>query len=114
MSKGPLHHLYDSARWGRMRTHQLAEHPLCKYCAELGRVTPATVVDHVEPHRGDVNKFWLGELQSLCDLCHKSTKAFLELNGYRKDIGLDGWPLDPRHPVYQQCPEVAPGRRRKI
>ena len=101
MIKGPLHHLYDSARWQHMRAHQLAIHPLCKYCAELGRVTPAVIVDHIEPHRGDINKFWLGGLQSLCDPCHKSTKAFLELNGYRKDIGLDGWPLDPRHPCYR-------------
>ena len=101
MSIGPLGHLYDSARWKRMRTYQLQLHPLCKYCAELGRVTPATIVDHIEPHKGDVNKFWLGKLQSLCDSCHKSTKAFLELNGYRLDIGLDGWPLDPRHPVYR-------------
>ena len=44
-----------------MRTHQLQLHPLCKYCAELGRVTPATIVDHIEPHKGDVNKFWLGQ-----------------------------------------------------
>ena len=70
MSIGPLGHLYDSARWGRMRAHQLQLHPLCKYCAELGRVTPATIVDHIEPHKGDVNKFWLGKLQSLCDACH--------------------------------------------
>ena len=101
MSIGPLGHLYDSARWGRIRAHQLAIHPLCRYCAELGRVTPATIVDHIEPHKGDVNKFWLGELQSLCDSCHRSTKAFLEINGYRPDIGLDGWPLDKRHPCYR-------------
>jgi 5-methylcytosine-specific restriction enzyme A len=27
---------------------------------------PATICDHVEPHRGDVNKFWLGPFMSLC------------------------------------------------
>ena len=106
-STGPLGHLYDSARWKRMRTHQLQLRPLCKYCAELGRVTPATIVDHVEPHKGDINKFWLGQLQSLCDVCHKATKHFEELHGYRPDIGLDGLPLDKRHPVYRHARKKA-------
>jgi hypothetical protein len=33
---------------------------------ERAIVTPATICDHVEPHHGDVNKFWLGPFQSLC------------------------------------------------
>src|SRR5262249_60020746 len=78
----------------------LLEHPLCKFCLERGIVTPATICDHVEPHRGDVNKFWLGPFQSLCKVCHDSTKRHIELRGFRPDIGLDGWPLDPRHPCY--------------
>ena len=95
-----LDHLYRSPRWGRIRKAQLTEHPLCKFCLEQGRLTVATIADHVEPHRGDINQFWVGKLQSLCLQCHVSTKHFIELNGYRPDIGLDGWPLDPRHPVY--------------
>ena len=58
--------------------------------------------DHVEPHHGDVNKFWLGPFQSLCKECHDSTKKFVEKHGFRLDIGLNGWPLDPRHPVYSR------------
>jgi len=61
-------------------------------------VTVANVVDHVTRHRGDWNAFVTGELQSLCDLCHKSTKRQIELWGYRNDIGLDGLPTDPKHP----------------
>jgi hypothetical protein len=45
---------YSTARWARIRRHQLLEHPLCKYCAERGIVTPATICNHVEPHRGDL------------------------------------------------------------
>jgi 5-methylcytosine-specific restriction protein A len=41
----------------------LLEHPLCAYRAEIGIVKPATICDHVEPHHGDVNKFWLGPFQ---------------------------------------------------
>jgi hypothetical protein len=47
-----------------------------------------------------VKQFWLGPFQSLCKECPDSTKRFVEQRGYRPDIGLDGWPLDPRHPVY--------------
>jgi hypothetical protein len=63
-------------------------------------VEPATICDHVEPHHGDRNKFWSGPFQSLCKRCHDSAKRFAETRGYRPDVGLDGWPLDPRHPVY--------------
>jgi hypothetical protein len=93
-------YLYDSAHWKRRRALQLKMHPLCRFCLE-GRdtVVVATIADHVEPHHGDVNKFFLGELQSLCKRCHNSRKRFLEINGYAPDVGLDGWPLDPLHPT---------------
>ena len=81
------------------RNYQLLEPPLCKYCAERGLVTPATIYDHIEPHGGDVNKFWLGPFQTLCKPCHDSAKRFVETRGYRPDVGLDGWPLDPNHPA---------------
>jgi 5-methylcytosine-specific restriction enzyme A len=96
----PWDKLYASPRWGRLRRYQLLEHPLCKYCAERGLVEPATICDHVEPHHGDLNKFWLGKLQSLCKPCHDGAKREIELYGYRRDIGLDGYPLDPNHPCY--------------
>jgi 5-methylcytosine-specific restriction enzyme A len=69
-------------------------------CLKEGRTTPATCVDHVEPHKGDYNKFVLGKLQSLCATCHSSTKAIVEKRGYDTAIGADGMPLDPRHPVF--------------
>src|SRR6266404_1730756 len=34
------------------QAHQLRIEPLCRLCLEAGRVTPATVADHVTPHRG--------------------------------------------------------------
>jgi hypothetical protein len=101
--RGPLEHLYGSARWKRIRAYVLRIHPLCKFCLDWGIVTPATTVDHIEPHRGDINKFWCHEdgLQSLCHQCHVSTKYFIELHGYNPTIGLDGWPVDKRHPIYR-------------
>jgi len=86
------------ARWRRLRKFQLIQHPLCKFCLERGIVTAANVVDHVEPHRGDWTAFVTGELQSLCEACHKSAKRQIELRGYRCDVGVDGYPTDPNHP----------------
>jgi 5-methylcytosine-specific restriction protein A len=100
-SESPWHHLYGRASWIRRRAHQLQLEPLCRMCQREGRLTPATVVDHVEPHEGDVNKFMLGKLQSLCARCHNSTKKLVETRGYDPAIGVDGMPLDPRHPVYR-------------
>src|SRR5215831_7334234 len=86
---------YSKPRWSRIRRHQLLEHPLCAFCLERGIVEPATICDHIEPHHGDVNKFWLGPFMSLCKRCHDSTKRLVEIRGFRPDVGLDGWPLDP-------------------
>jgi 5-methylcytosine-specific restriction enzyme A len=92
-------HFYDTGFWQRRRKLQLQVHPLCKFCLDRGFVRPATVADHVEPHKGDWNKFALGALQSLCAECHNSTKRYVELRGYRNDVDNDGWPTDPNHPA---------------
>lgn len=41
-------------------------------CEEEGVVEPATIVDHIVPHRGDTKLFWNteGNWQSLCASCH--------------------------------------------
>ena len=65
---------YGSA-WQRYRLDYLARHPLCVYCAKKQRTTPAQVVDHIAPHRGDMKLFWDGaNHQALCKTCHDSTK----------------------------------------
>ena len=94
--------LYGRAQWQRLRKHQLAIEPLCRFCQQLGKVKPATVVDHVVPHRGDVNAFFLGALQSLCKPCHDRLKQHEERHGFMPGCGLDGMPLDPNHPAYQR------------
>lgn len=61
---------YDS-RWRRARRAFLQAHPLCAECLRNGRYTAATVVDHIIPHRGDMNLFWdERNWQSLCRDCH--------------------------------------------
>jgi 5-methylcytosine-specific restriction protein A len=80
----------------RRRAHQLRMEPLCAACLKAGKVTPATIADHIEPHGGDYTKFVLGKLQSLCEPCHQPKWA-ADKRGYSSDIGDDGHPLDVRH-----------------
>jgi hypothetical protein len=100
--QSPWHRWYKLERWRKRAKHQLRVQPLCVMCLQRGELAPATIVDHIEPHRGDWNRFWLGAVQSLCKRCHDSGKKTEEARGYRTDIGEDGLPLDPRHPVYNR------------
>lgn len=61
---------YDG-KWRKARTRFLRKHPLCVKCREQGKLTPATVVDHIIPHRGDPALFWdENNWQPLCRDCH--------------------------------------------
>src|SRR5262245_39493907 len=90
---------YSTARWARIRQHQLREHPLCKYCLERAIVTPATICDQVEPHTGDPNQFWLGTFMSLCKGFHNSTKRFVELHGFRLMASMAGRSIQIIRPI---------------
>jgi 5-methylcytosine-specific restriction enzyme A len=104
---------YDG-RWRKARARYLAEHPLCASCQAEGRLTRATVVDHVVPHRGDARLFWdETNWQALCKPCHDA-KTVRDgrwgrqrgSGGRRRVFGCDihGTPLDPGHPSNWQDP----------
>ncbi|OPY74936.1 MAG: HNH endonuclease [Syntrophorhabdus sp. PtaU1.Bin153] len=92
------HPWYHTSRWRKRRARQIVEHPLCAMCEQQGRVTAATIADHVVPHRGDAEKFWNGELQSLCATCHSARKQMQEKHGYSQGCDVDGNPTDDQHP----------------
>lgn len=49
----------------------LQSNPPCAACMKEGLLTPATVVDHIIPHRGDQRLFWdEHSWQPLCKSCH--------------------------------------------
>src|SRR6516165_6378916 len=100
---------YQLQSWRKRRVYQLKIEPLCRRCRELGRTTPALVADHVTPHKGDWNAFVLGEMQSLCAECHQR-KLVDQTRGYRSDVGLDGYPLDPAHPAYEPRSHAPKGK----
>lgn len=55
------------------------------------------MADHVEPHRGDEQLFFYGELQSLCAAHHNSYKQRLERSGRVIGCDTNGNPIDPNH-----------------
>lgn len=72
---------YDS-KWRKARKYFLQDNPLCVHCEKEGRVVPATDVDHIIPHKGDMNLFWdQSNWQSLCKECH-SRKTVKEDGGF--------------------------------
>ncbi|MBC7154569.1 MAG: HNH endonuclease, partial [Rhodobacteraceae bacterium] len=76
----PSRKWYKRKAWsgkGGRREVQLDAEPLCRLCPDHSK-RPATVADHVIPHREDHGLFWFGELQSLCKACHDSKKQRLE------------------------------------
>jgi len=73
----PLHQRTSAAdrgyntRWQKARARFIKAHPLCVSCLKEYRMTKATVVDHIVPHRGDLVLFWdESNWQPLCKHCH--------------------------------------------
>ena len=72
--------MYQNTRWRKRRAEQLRKFPLCEKCLEQGRAVEATVCDHIDPHKGDLEKFWAGPFQSLCKT-HHDVKTIMEDGG---------------------------------
>ena len=67
-------------------------------CKDLGAITEASVVDHIQPHKGDYDLFWDGaNHQPLCKHCHDSHKQRQEKTGMLVGTSIDGQPLDAQH-----------------
>lgn len=61
---------YSSRAWRAARAVQLAKHPLCTACKTEGRLTAATMVDHVTEIKQGGDRFDPANMQSLCAPCH--------------------------------------------
>lgn len=93
------------ARWQKARVTFLRHNPLCTECKKIGRLTVATVVDHIEPHKGDQAMFWsVDNWQPLCKACHdrktaREDGAFGNKGKPRPSAacGVDGLPADRGH-----------------
>jgi len=101
----PFLHLYGAA-WKKIRAQHLREHPLCCQCQVEGKLTTATVVDHIKDHKGDHALFFdTNNLQSLCKRHHdiktcQTGGGFGNKSGKTKvksECGTDGVPVDVNH-----------------
>ena len=54
-------------QWRMVRAAVLADEPLCRICAEHGRTTAATEVDHVDANSRNNDR---ANLRPLCKPCH--------------------------------------------
>lgn len=69
-------------KWQQARAGYLAKHPLCVQCEEQDIVRAAKEVDHIIPHKGDMQLFWDSDnWQSLCKT-HHSAKTAREDGGF--------------------------------
>lgn len=91
--------LYGSTRWRKICSIHLGLNPLCDPCLLSGKETPATIVHHKIPHKGDPKLFWDTEnLESVCASCHSGIKRMEDLHGFSQACDENGNPTDPNHP----------------
>lgn len=77
-------------RWSKAARTFRSRHPLCLGCEAAGLIVAAELVDHVEPHKGDSDKFWdTSKWQSSCRWHHDVVKQRLELMWSRGAISDD-------------------------
>jgi 5-methylcytosine-specific restriction endonuclease McrA len=89
--KEAWHYLYSTTGYRQARRLYLLNNPLCVMCA---RSKPATVLDHIVPHRGNLELFWdQRNWQGLCDPCHVAVKQAQERSSATPK-GMDGWPIE--------------------
>lgn len=90
--------LYNLSAWQALRIRQLTKEPFCRYCEAQGRIVPATIVNHIKPHKGDKVLFFAStNVESVCKQHHDSAIQSFERTGRMRGNGLDGFPLDGNH-----------------
>jgi hypothetical protein len=81
-------YLYQTSDWKRRRLDQLFLEPNCRMCQVRGLEIKATIADHIAPHRGNIQQFYSGRLQSLCTECHSIAKRWQEQQWVQGRKGL--------------------------
>ncbi len=76
----------------KLRRSRLETEPLCRDCGQRGRITVATVPDHIIPLAlggSDTDD----NIRCLCETCHdRRTREQFGFKPPRTPTGLDGWP----------------------
>lgn len=86
-------------KWQKARLTFLAANPVCIRCEARGIMTPATVVNHRIPHRGDLKLFWnRRNWEAVCKPHHDGEIQSEERSGIVRGVDASGRPTDPSHP----------------
>ena len=94
---------YKRKGWQDLRFAQLSKQPLCERCLKSDKYVAADVVNHKIPHKGNWSLFNdPANLESVCKQCHDSTIQHEEKHGFNKSVGVDGWPVDDKHPFNKE------------
>jgi len=92
---------YHTGRWRKASKAFLnnSDNALCKICLLMGIDEPATIVDHIIPHRGRSDRFFWDQdnWQGLCATCHSRHKQIKEKSGTLPGCDINGIPLDNDH-----------------
>jgi hypothetical protein len=97
--------LYHTRRWERRSRRNLQFYKyLCQECLKNGKTEPAILSHHLREHQPSFSEldFWYGELTALCSDCHFLIHhpGYIINRDFEIDIDASGWPIDPRHPVF--------------
>jgi 5-methylcytosine-specific restriction enzyme A len=98
-SQGGWQWMYSTAQWRRRRLHQLRKDPLCAACLQDNTIRAATVVHHLEDHKGDWHTFCTSPVESLCDPCHNRIVSGTRVLGYQRGCDINGKPYKT-NPIY--------------
>jgi 5-methylcytosine-specific restriction protein A len=78
----------------RLRAVLLQQEPLCRLCKAKGRVTAATIADHIVPIAKGGAVHDLSNMQPVCAPCHNDKSLRDQGKRVRPRIAADGWPID--------------------
>lgn len=91
---------YQSGAWQKLRAAHIAKHRRCAFCGRPGRK-----VDHKKPRRERPDlALDPGNLQTLCDLDHESTKKHIEADDRHAlggGVDASGCPIAGSHPWHR-------------
>ena len=78
----------------KLRAQLLKREPLCRLCLAKGRVTPATIADHVTPIAKGGAVYDITNMQPVCRGCHDAKTLRDQGKRVRPTIGVNGWPVE--------------------
>jgi 5-methylcytosine-specific restriction endonuclease McrA len=93
------------ATWQRVRLSVLQDEPLCRFCKDAGKITPAQEVDHIDGNSRNNDR---SNLRPLCKPCH--TRRTVRDQGQGKMQWRPEWLRPSRIPLTIVCGPPASGK----